>query len=96
MSADDQTKVDELDKNLIRRKAQLYEIEQSLPQKNSMYLKVSQILRSALKPHSIYIFLIDNSGKCKRQYFGKSREGKQIKSTAAEIRLIFIKGPVQR
>lgn len=25
---------------MIKRKAQLYEIEQSLPQKNSMYLKV--------------------------------------------------------
>jgi hypothetical protein len=40
LSADDRSKLDELDKNMIKRKAQLYEIEQSLPQKNSMYLKV--------------------------------------------------------
>jgi hypothetical protein len=40
LSADDRNKLDELDKNMIKRKAQLYEIEQSLPQMNSMYLKV--------------------------------------------------------
>lgn len=34
-------RLDELDKNMIKRKAQLYEIEQSLPQKNSLYLKVN-------------------------------------------------------
>lgn len=33
--------LEEFDKNVIKRKAQLYEIEQSLPQKNSMYLKVN-------------------------------------------------------
>lgn len=31
----------ELEKNIIKRKAQLYEIEQSLPQKNGLYLKVN-------------------------------------------------------
>lgn len=41
LSADDREKLDELDKNMIKRKAQLYEIEQSLPQKNSTYLKVN-------------------------------------------------------
>lgn len=30
----------ELEKNVIKRKAQMYEIEQSLPQKNGLYLKV--------------------------------------------------------
>lgn len=40
LTAEDREKLDELDKNMIKRKAQLYEIEQSLPQKNSMYLKV--------------------------------------------------------
>lgn len=39
---DDLEKLDELEKNLIKRKAQLFEIEQSLPQKNSFYLKVIQ------------------------------------------------------
>ncbi|CRK96466.1 CLUMA_CG009889, isoform A [Clunio marinus] len=39
-TSDDRTKIEELEKNMIKRKAQLYEIEQSLPQKNSMYLKV--------------------------------------------------------
>lgn len=37
---DDAEKLDELEKNMIKRKAQLFEIEQSLPQKNSLYLKV--------------------------------------------------------
>lgn len=39
-SKGDRSKLEELDKNMIKRKAQLYEIEQSLPQKNSVYLKV--------------------------------------------------------
>jgi hypothetical protein len=37
---DEKLKLNELDKNMIKRKAQLYEIEQSLPQQNSLYLKV--------------------------------------------------------
>lgn len=41
ITGDDRTKLDDLDKDMLKRKAQLYEIEQSLPQKNSMYLKVS-------------------------------------------------------
>lgn len=39
--AEEQKKsIAELEKNIIKRKAQLYEIEQSLPQKNGLYLKV--------------------------------------------------------
>lgn len=38
---DDREGIVELEKNVMKRKAQLYEIEQSLPQKNSLYLKVS-------------------------------------------------------
>lgn len=30
----------EIEKNMMKRKAQLYEIEQSLPQKNSLYLQI--------------------------------------------------------
>lgn len=41
LSGEDRMRLDELDKNMIKRKAQLYEIEQSLPQKNSLYLKVT-------------------------------------------------------
>lgn len=37
---DDREVLAELKKNVMKRKAQLYEIEQSLPQKNSLYLKV--------------------------------------------------------
>lgn len=40
LSSDDRLKIEELEKNMIKRKAQLYEIEQSLPQKNSLYLKI--------------------------------------------------------
>ncbi|CAO1376514.1 unnamed protein product [Diamesa tonsa] len=40
LDSDEKTKLDELEKNMIKRKAQLYEIEQSLPQKNSLYLKI--------------------------------------------------------
>ncbi|XP_037049254.1 transmembrane protein 120 homolog [Bradysia coprophila] len=37
---DDREVLAELKKNVMKRKAQLYEIEQSLPQKNSLYLKI--------------------------------------------------------
>lgn len=37
---DDRETVHELEKSVMKRKAQLYEIEQSLPQKNSLYLQV--------------------------------------------------------
>lgn len=37
---DDRETVQELEKSVMKRKAQLYEIEQSLPQKNSLYLQV--------------------------------------------------------
>lgn len=30
----------DIEKNMMKRKAQLYEIEQSLPQKNSLYLQI--------------------------------------------------------
>ncbi|CAG9802420.1 unnamed protein product [Chironomus riparius] len=39
-SSDDVAKLEELDKDMLKRKAQLHEIEQSLPQKNSLYLKI--------------------------------------------------------
>jgi hypothetical protein len=39
-SPEEKEKFPELEKNMMKRKAQLYEIEQSLPQKNSLYLKV--------------------------------------------------------
>lgn len=39
---DDREVLAELTKNVMKRKAQLYEIEQSLPQKNSLYLKVTK------------------------------------------------------
>lgn len=39
-TSDDKQTVADLEKNIIKRKAQLYELEQSLPQKNSLYLKV--------------------------------------------------------
>lgn len=38
---DDREAIAEIEKNVMKRKAQLYEIEQSLPQKNSLYLKVN-------------------------------------------------------
>lgn len=40
LAPEEKMKLSELDKNMIKRKAQLYEIEQSLPQQNSLYLKV--------------------------------------------------------
>lgn len=39
-TSDDKEVVADLEKNIIKRKAQLHELEQSLPQKNSLYLKV--------------------------------------------------------
>jgi hypothetical protein len=65
-SADDRIKLDELDKNMIKRKAQLYEIEQSLPQKNSTYLKVTitQLTISPLPDHKTPISSADHLGQC--------------------------------
>lgn len=39
-TATDRETVQELEKNVMKRKAQLYEIEQTLPQKNSLYLQI--------------------------------------------------------
>lgn len=39
-SEEDKSTLADLEKNVIKRKAQLYEIEQSLPQKNGLYLKI--------------------------------------------------------
>lgn len=36
----DREHVQELEKTMMKRKAQLYEIEQTLPQKNSLYLQI--------------------------------------------------------
>ncbi|XP_037942902.1 transmembrane protein 120 homolog isoform X1 [Teleopsis dalmanni] len=40
---EEKEKVSELQKNTLKRKAQLYEIEQSLPAKSGLYLRVSTI-----------------------------------------------------
>lgn len=40
-SPEEKEKVAELQKNTLKRKAQLYEIEQSLPAKSGRYLRVS-------------------------------------------------------
>lgn len=37
---EEKEQIAEIEKNVMKRKAQLYEIEQSLPQKNSLYLQV--------------------------------------------------------
>lgn len=42
LSQEDKKDVDEMQRNILKRKAQLHEIEQTLPQKNSAYLKVSE------------------------------------------------------
>lgn len=61
---------------MLKRKAQLYEIEQSLPQMNSVYLKVSDINTN---PNTFaYLLLsltLDYSWQCERldsQSSGKS------------------------
>lgn len=41
MTAEDQALVAQLEQKILKRKAQINEIEQSLPKKNSLYLKVS-------------------------------------------------------
>ncbi|XP_055602118.1 transmembrane protein 120 homolog [Uranotaenia lowii] len=40
LTPEEKDKLDALNKNMLKRKAQLYEIEQGLPQKNSLYLKI--------------------------------------------------------
>lgn len=40
-TSEDKQSIAQLENKLLKRKAQLNEIEQSLPQKNSLYLKVS-------------------------------------------------------
>lgn len=45
---DDQEKYNDIEKNIMKRKAQLYEIEQTLPKKNSLYLNVSIIIDPSL------------------------------------------------
>ena len=88
LSTEDRLKLDELDKNMIKRKAQLYEIEQSLPQKNSLYLKVNK--RTEVE-HSIFCckwksclmcFFADYPRKCKRidsESFGKSSVQRRLR-----------------
>lgn len=45
--------INELEKSIMKRKAQLYEMEQSLPQKNSLYLKVCELL-THLQFHNVF------------------------------------------
>ncbi|XP_058826547.1 transmembrane protein 120 homolog [Topomyia yanbarensis] len=40
LTPEENDKLDDLNKNLLKRKAQLHEIEQGLPQKNSLYLNI--------------------------------------------------------
>lgn len=40
LTPEEKDTVVDLDKNMLKRKAQLHEIEQGLPQKNSLYLKI--------------------------------------------------------
>lgn len=40
LAGDQKKDVEEMQRNMLKRKAQLHEIEQTLPQKNSLYLKV--------------------------------------------------------
>lgn len=42
---EEKEQIAEIEKNVMKRKAQLYEIEQSLPQKNSLYLQVIFVFR---------------------------------------------------
>lgn len=53
----DSEKLSEMEKEMMKRKAQLYEIEQSLPKKNSLYLKVRfwQFRKNIIKIIEIYI-----------------------------------------
>lgn len=51
-TSDDKATVADLEKNIIKRKAQLYDIEQSLPQKNGLYLKVTETVKLSLSPIS--------------------------------------------
>lgn len=41
-TSDEKDQVADLEKNIIKRKAQLYDIDQTLPQPNGTYLKVSK------------------------------------------------------
>lgn len=43
MIPEDQQLVAQLEQKILKRKAQINEIEQSLPKKNSLYLKVSRV-----------------------------------------------------
>lgn len=40
LTSEENDSLAELDKNMLKRKAQLHEIEQGLPQKNSLYLNI--------------------------------------------------------
>lgn len=42
LPAEEKKDMEEMQRNILKRKAQLHEIEQTLPQKNSAYLKVSE------------------------------------------------------
>lgn len=69
LPSEDRIKLAELDKNIIKRKAQLYEIEQSLPQKNSTYLKVSNKLLHRNFYSTWCSLIADNPRKCQRLDF---------------------------
>lgn len=44
-TSDDKALIADLEKNIIKRKAQLYDIEQSLPKKNGLYLQVIKCIQ---------------------------------------------------
>lgn len=86
---------------MIKRKAQLYEIEQSLPQKNSMYLKViilfgfERPLMNATKTNRMFFFA-DYTGKRKRvdsESSGKSalqRWLRKVQDRSQQYRVICV------
>lgn len=52
VSAEQKKDVEEMQRNILKRKAQLHEIEQTLPQKNSAYLKVSKTTWAIAATHT--------------------------------------------
>lgn len=69
-TSDDKAKIAELEKNIIKRKAQLYDIERSLPQKNGMYLSVCSNTRLFARCHRLISIpfrsdsVTDYTGQC--------------------------------
>lgn len=53
VTGDQKKDVEEMQRNMLKRKAQLHEIEQTLPQKNSLYLKVSLYIMGHLTDRNL-------------------------------------------